>query len=308
MRLFLPKHSFVLLLLVALIGCESLPQSTTTNTNTDPTPETADIESADIESDGSRNESTASKKTPDEATGTSSEEQPKDTPKPIFPALEAGTYCYEFDNDTKGLQARLTIDANDRVTGDVQGVIHDDTNAYYTSYRQAVDGTIDGSNLNVDVVTWIEYDQQNNQETWKVSANELKMERDTLSKTGCEQINKAFQSKNGLEAKDLTAGAENVRVQDVFFPAGESRTTLSNAVVRGDRDVYKLIAQGGQTINLSITALEDNAVFDIVAPSGIILGTELTSESTRLPDTGEYQIIVGGTRGNAAYELTITVE
>lgn len=301
MRLVLSKRSLSLLLVFALAGCKPLPQ----NTTVDPAPETTEAES-----DASSEDSTAtgSKKTPDDSAITPSEEQPKDTPKPVFPVLEAGTYCYDFDDDSKGIQARITIDPNDRVIGDIQGVIHDDVNAYYTSYRQAVDGTIDGSNLNVDVVTWIEYDKQNQQETWQVSSTELKMDRDSLSKASCEQINKAFQSKNGLEAKDLTANANNVRSQEVFFPAGESGTTVSNAVVRGDRDVYTLIAQGGQTMTLSITSLENNAVFDVVAPSGVILGTELTEEVTLLPDTGTYEIIVGGTRGNASYNLAITIE
>lgn len=307
MRLFLSKRSFSLLLVVTLAGCKPLPQSTTV----DPAPATTEAES-----DASRDEATATKKTPDDASvapsgersGERSGEQPKDTPKPIYPALEPGTYCYDFDDDTKGIHARLTIEGNDRVTGDVQGVIHDDANAYYTSYRQAVDGTIDGSNLNVDVVTWIEYDQQNNQETWRISANELKMDGDSLSKASCEQTNKVFQGKDGLEAQDLTASATNVREQEVVFSAGKSGTTVSNSVVRGDRDVYTLVAQGGQTMTLSITSLEDNAVFDLVAPSGIILGTELTDELTLLPDTGEYKIIVGGTRGNASYDLAIAIE
>ena len=78
--------------------------------------------------------------------------------------------------------------------------------------------------------------------------------------------------------------------------------------MRGDRDVYLLTADGGQTMTVNITSLEDNAVFDIVTPSGLILDTESMDTRQLLPHRGDYQIIVGGTRGNATYELTVAIE
>ncbi|MEL7356158.1 MAG: hypothetical protein AAFN40_06320 [Cyanobacteria bacterium J06560_6] len=99
-----------------------------------------------------------------------------------------------------------------------------------------------------------------------------------------------------------------MKTQQVSFAPGESGTVVSDAVVRGDRNVYVLIAQGGQQMDLSMMSLEDNAVFDVVDPSGFILGTELTQEKIPLPYTGEYQVIVGGTRGNASYDLAIAIE
>lgn len=59
-------------------------------------------------------------------------------------------------------------------------------------------------------------------------------------------------------------------------------------------------------MSLRISALEDNAVFDVVAPSGLLLTAESREAVVVLPHTGDYQIIVGGTRGNASYELVVT--
>lgn len=232
----------------------------------------------------------------------------KPMPDPIYPVLEPGRYCYTSDTDFETIYARLSVDSADRVTGDVQGTIHNEENSYYTSYTQAVDGTIDGSNLNVDVATWIEYDRQNRQEVWRVSDDALKIDSATLEKEKCAAVNKAFQNEDGLEAADLTQSANRVKTTPVFFESGKRDATVSDAVVRGDRDVYLVGAQGGQKMTLSISALENNAVFDVVSPSNMILGTELKQTEIFLPHTGDYKIIVGGTRGNATYDLKIEVE
>lgn len=232
----------------------------------------------------------------------------KDTPEPVFPALQPGDYCYGTETENETIYVRLAIDSADRVTGDLQGSVHNEKAGYYTSYRQSLDGTIDGSNLNLDVATWIEYDRQNSQETWKVSDRDLQAADNTLSKESCAVVNKVFQNEDGLEASDLTSDANRIKTEEVYFDAGKSSTTVSSAVVRGDRDVYVLSAQGGQQMYLTITSLEDNAEFDVVSPSGVILGTNATDDKFFLPNTGEYQVIVGGTRGNATYDLVIGIE
>lgn len=289
----LQKQTRLLLLSVLLASCNSLPRSVTPSPNAE---------------DNKTDTGTLDETVRSDESDKPSETPQKDTPTPITPILQPGTYCYQSLDEIEDIQVRLSVDSADRVTGDVQGTIHNKANAYYTSYRQLVDGTIDGSNLNVDVTTWIEYDKQNTQQTWRVNSTALEIEKDTLSLANCDKVNAVFQNENGLEAKDLTAAADNVRTQTVYFSAGESGTTLSNAVVRGDRDVYLLTAQGGQVMTLNITALEDNAVFDVVDPSGMILATEQTELDLLLPHTGEYQIIVGGTRGNASYDLAIAID
>ncbi|MEL6139862.1 MAG: hypothetical protein AAFR42_20965 [Cyanobacteria bacterium J06628_6] len=113
------------------------------------------------------------------------------------PSLAPGRYCYFGEDDVSTLHARISVAANDQVTGDFQGTIANEAAGYYTSYRQALDGTIDGSNLNLDITTWIEYDKQNAQETWGVSTAELRTEDNTLQAQGCATVDTAFTGPEG---------------------------------------------------------------------------------------------------------------
>jgi hypothetical protein len=106
--------------------------------------------------------------------------------------------------------------------------------------------------------------------------------------------------------------AQRSRVQRVRFAPGDDAATIKTSVLRGTRDLYLLDAQQGQTMTVKLTSLEDNAVFDIVAPSNNnsprrLLKQEAVTWSTVLPTTGDYQIIVGPTRGNATYRLEVTI-
>jgi hypothetical protein len=99
----------------------------------------------------------------------------------------------------------------------------------------------------------------------------------------------------------------------VKFAPGKSSTTITCAVIRGDRDIYILGAKAGQKMTVNITSLEKNAVFQIENPDGEYLekageGDDQTKWSGTLPDPGDYKIIVGGTRGNATYKLSITIK
>jgi hypothetical protein len=101
--------------------------------------------------------------------------------------------------------------------------------------------------------------------------------------------------------------------QRVKFPRGGSGVTLNGGVVRGDRDEYLLKAGKGQTMKVTITSIEDNAVFQIYAPNnktlkGAAEGDDAMDWSGTLPLAGEYRIVVGGTRGNASYKITIEIE
>ena len=99
----------------------------------------------------------------------------------------------------------------------------------------------------------------------------------------------------------------------VKFAKGRSSATVSNSVVRGDRDTYIVGAKSGQIMTVKITSLEDNAVFQVIGPDGEYLqdaGEEddATNVTKSLPETGDYKIIVGGTRGNASYKLTVSIK
>lgn len=99
----------------------------------------------------------------------------------------------------------------------------------------------------------------------------------------------------------------------VRFPRGRTTTVLKNSVVRGTVDRYTLGARNGQTMSVHITSVEKNAVFTIYTPTGggtlegAGEGQDATDWSGELPQSGDYVIEVGGTRGNASYTLEITI-
>jgi hypothetical protein len=100
----------------------------------------------------------------------------------------------------------------------------------------------------------------------------------------------------------------------VRFARGSSATTIKGAVIRGERDRYYVGAKKGQTMSVKITSLEQNAVFQIYlsgeqeALPGAGDGDDAMKWSGELPADSEYVIVVGGTRGNATYTLTISIK
>jgi hypothetical protein len=83
-------------------------------------------------------------------------------------------------------------------------------------------------------------------------------------------------------------------------------------VVRGTEQRYVLGARAGQLMRVQIGALEHNAVFAIFDPSGQSLagaepGRDATDWSGTLPSSGDYQIAVGATRGNATFRLDVMI-
>jgi hypothetical protein len=104
------------------------------------------------------------------------------------------------------------------------------------------------------------------------------------------------------------AAAQSDRTRRIRFARGRTTKVINDAVVRGTRDRYLLRAGAGQTLIVHITSLENNAVFDIGAPGGRrTIAQESTDWTGELPRSGDYIIVVGGTRGNATYTLEVTV-
>jgi hypothetical protein len=96
-------------------------------------------------------------------------------------------------------------------------------------------------------------------------------------------------------------------------------------VLRGETRSWTFGARAGQMATVKISAVEKNAVFQVWRPGaklptvegdpieGLALpgageGDEATEWHGPLPETGEYLVVVGGTRGNASYRLTLRIE
>jgi len=109
----------------------------------------------------------------------------------------------------------------------------------------------------------------------------------------------------------LLLSAASVR-ERVRFDPGKDSAIVKGAVLRGERDRYIVGAKARQTMMVTITSLENNAVFEIEKPDGGELpgaasGNDATKWRGTLPASGDYVISVGGTRGNATYSLSIGI-
>ncbi len=109
----------------------------------------------------------------------------------------------------------------------------------------------------------------------------------------------------GLE---VVAASSAVAVETIDVSVGGS-ATVSGAVIRGERANYAVpVPSAGIRLRISITSLEDNAVVDLIDPSGVTIETEATSLDITVPASGDYQLVVGGTRGNATFDLTVALD
>ena len=113
----------------------------------------------------------------------------------------------------------------------------------------------------------------------------------------------------------------------IFFATGSTRGTVGGHVLRGAPHLYSLKVSAGQIMTVTITAPDDNAVFQIYEPgvqiardadgllqfTGTALahagdGDDTTRWNGRLPRTGTYLIVIGSTRGNARYSVDVKIE
>lgn len=104
----------------------------------------------------------------------------------------------------------------------------------------------------------------------------------------------------------LMAQARGRRIE---FANNASSATVEGAVVRGDRLVYMVGASRGQnmSINIASTQAQGGALFTVIDPVGTVLETGVSSFSRELTRSGDYQISVGGSRGNASFSLTVEI-
>lgn len=118
------------------------------------------------------------------------------------------------------------------------------------------------------------------------------------------KINFAISAKEQQsETRETSGGLTTV----VKFRKGNSGASYENAVIRGERNTYILGAGGGQFMNVSISSVEANADFNIIAPNGQTLAAETTNWNGQLPMNGKYRIVVASIRGNATYRINFTI-
>jgi hypothetical protein len=109
-------------------------------------------------------------------------------------------------------------------------------------------------------------------------------------------------------AAAVPAKAPAAAPEPISFAKGATSAVAKGSVVRGDRKIYLVNAAKNQSMKISVTALESNAVVDLIGPDGKVIKKEATTVKQVLPATGDYQVIVSGTRGNATYEVKIAIE
>jgi hypothetical protein len=95
--------------------------------------------------------------------------------------------------------------------------------------------------------------------------------------------------------------------QGVQFARGHTSTVL-NGSTAGNAE-YILGARAGQTMLVHVTSKSRNAVLQILAPDGASLASDTTSHnwSGKLPQDGDYRIVVRATKGTATYKLEVKV-
>lgn len=92
---------------------------------------------------------------------------------------------------------------------------------------------------------------------------------------------------------------------EIRFDAGQFSTTIDQAVILGERDLYTFDAAAGQDLELFI--VEENATFALRSPSGEIIFSDVSDFRIPLPEDGIYDVCVGSIRGNAAYSLYVEI-
>lgn len=112
----------------------------------------------------------------------------------------------------------------------------------------------------------------------------------------------------------ISSGSTQELARRVQFARGESSAVLEGSVARGERAYFVLHARAGQQLQLHIVSREDNAVFAVLQPGrkqwlpGAGEADAAKRWSGTLPVSGDYLIIVGGTRGNTRYKLTVATQ
>lgn len=110
----------------------------------------------------------------------------------------------------------------------------------------------------------------------------------------------------------------------IHFKAGTNSTKIHDGVLRGEQNHYFIGAAAGQTMEIKLTSLEHNAGFTVYGPGFTIKKDEYGEEvegqrifegdeshqtwSGVLKAPGKYLIEISSGRGNASYDLVISIK
>jgi hypothetical protein len=115
-----------------------------------------------------------------------------------------------------------------------------------------------------------------------------------------------------LASLTVAVWAEN-RTIPVRFSPGSSGATMVEGIARGETATFTLEAAAGQKMRVGMTSVEDNAEFEVIAPGGNSLGSSSDKNGEQvwygaLPGDGNYEIVVGTTRGGAEVTITFVIK
>lgn len=106
------------------------------------------------------------------------------------------------------------------------------------------------------------------------------------------------------------AVASDTRIR---FQPGANYGVVEGGIARGETRRYVLGARAGQTMSVAAESPEENVVFQVTAPNGGQLkgardGDDARSWKGRLPQSGDYVITLGTTRGGGEYRMTVFID
>lgn len=298
-----------------------------------PNSEVTDLEATDLEATDSVSSEAASAEQigQSEPAETSSESVSNATSESFAsePAadsnLRTGDYCYEKEQGDVHTYARLRVFPDDAVIGSIQ---HDfpPMGGDVSSVRIDARGTVENETLDLSIRRFSEYDggfastfrpgPDPEPAVWQATSQTLSIDSETqksigteeITKSDCTRVNAAMKRMAGDNSSTYTDGYDNIERETVQFEPGTSGTTVSGSLVRREANLYLVSAQEGQTMAPIAASEGNNAVFQVLSPSGVMLIREDMETELALPETGTYEIVVAGSRGNASYDLTITIQ
>ncbi len=100
----------------------------------------------------------------------------------------------------------------------------------------------------------------------------------------------------------------------IKFKKGEYYTTVDGGIARGETYTYVIGASKGQFMTITVMSPEDNAEFFILNTKTwqFMEGATEDNPAKRwegtLPANGDYQIVVGSSRGGSDYKLQVVIE